>query len=149
MSSIRLLTSLWDVLRWVPMPMCRPPLPPRARAFENVVSLTTREAAVAVPASEIVAGIKARYTDMTAIISAEMGAPIKLSREQQAAGALAHFQITAQILETFEFDRPMGNTTVTLEPVGVCGMITPWNWPANQVACKVAPRHWPPAARWC
>lgn len=106
------------------------------RAFETF-SLTSRDERVAL-LGRIVAVFQRRYEEMAQIISAEMGCPITLSREQQTGGALAHFAFTMKCLKTFEFDRQLGNTLVTKEPVGVCGMITPWNWPVNQIACKVA-----------
>jgi aldehyde dehydrogenase (NAD+) len=106
------------------------------RAFETF-SVTTREERVAL-LERVVAVFRARYEEMATIISLEMGCPIKLSREQQTGGALAHFAFTKKILQGFEFDHQIGNTLVTKEAVGVCGMITPWNWPVNQIACKVA-----------
>lgn len=106
------------------------------RAFE-AFSMTTREERVAL-LERICEVLKTRFNDLATIISSEMGCPIKLAREQQAGGALGHFAITKQILKTFEFDQQRGRTLVTKEPVGVCGMISPWNWPANQIACKVA-----------
>lgn len=72
-------------------------------------------------------------------ISDEMGAPMKFALRSQAASGLRHFQATLEVLETFPFEERRGTTQVRREPIGVCGLITPWNWPVNQIACKVAP----------
>jgi acyl-CoA reductase-like NAD-dependent aldehyde dehydrogenase len=82
--------------------------------------------------------LEARLEDMGAVISSEMGAPIVLAVQQQARGALLHFQFAAEAIKTFSFEEKHGGSTVRREAVGVCALITPWNWPANQVACKVA-----------
>jgi len=82
---------------------------------------------------------KSRMEEMAAIISQEMGAPILLSRKSQAPAGLAHFMETAKVLEHFKFEELKGSSLMRKEPVGVCGLITPWNWPMNQVVAKVAP----------
>src|SRR5207244_3562900 len=68
-----------------------------------------------------------------------MGAPIWLARAAQAAAGLAHFFEMAKVLGSFKFEELRGSTLMRREPIGVCGLITPWNWPVNQIACKVAP----------
>src|SRR5258708_26990724 len=68
-----------------------------------------------------------------------MGAPLLLARAAQAVAGLGHIGTARAVLADFEFERTMGRTLLVREPVGVCGMITPWNWPLNQIACKVAP----------
>src|SRR5438046_3656819 len=68
-----------------------------------------------------------------------MGAPIGLSRAAQAPAGLAHFLEIVRVLRHFQFEELKGSTLMRKEPIGVCGMITPWNWPLNQIACKVAP----------
>ncbi len=68
-----------------------------------------------------------------------MGAPISLSRKAQAPAGLAHFAEIVKVLGHFQFEELKGSTLMRKEPVGVCGLITPWNWPMNQIACKVAP----------
>ncbi len=83
--------------------------------------------------------IGARSEDLANVISAEMGAPSFLAKAAQAPTGLMHFVTTAGILQDFEFEEEIGTTLVVKEPVGVVGMITPWNWPLNQIACKVAP----------
>ena len=87
----------------------------------------------------IIAEYKVRYNDMASAISEEMGAPISLSMKAQAAAGLVHFETALQVLKDFSFEEKAGNSQVFKEPIGVCGLITPWNWPMNQVLCKVAP----------
>ncbi|MEO1694597.1 MAG: aldehyde dehydrogenase family protein [Pseudomonadota bacterium] len=81
---------------------------------------------------------KARFNDMGAVISEEMGAPISFATRMQAGAGLSHFKVMAKLLEDYPFEETRGTTTVLHQPIGVIGMITPWNWPANQMACKVA-----------
>ena len=87
----------------------------------------------------ILAVYKARNEEMAQAITNEMGAPISLSRKAQVPAGLAHLFEAARVLETFNFEERRGSTLMRKEPVGVCGLITPWNWPMNQVVCKVAP----------
>lgn len=82
---------------------------------------------------------RAHMNEMAEIISAEMGAPMSLSRAAQAPSGMAHFSAMVEVLRTFKFEELKGTTLMRKEPVGVCGLITPWNWPVNQIACKVAP----------
>lgn len=92
---------------------------------------------------EMFAAIIAVYTrrldEMAQAISTEMGAPIRLAKRAQAMAGLGHLKEIARVLEDYAFDSMVGGTLVAREPVGVCGLITPWNWPMNQIACKVAP----------
>ena len=87
----------------------------------------------------IVRVYQTKYEELAKTISTEMGAPIWLSKAAQAATGLAHFTQAIEVLKTYEFEEKRGKTLVVREPVGVCGLITPWNWPINQIACKVAP----------
>jgi aldehyde dehydrogenase (NAD+) len=80
-----------------------------------------------------------RLDEMAEAISSEMGAPIIMAKDSQAYCGNAHIEATIKALEEFEFERPRGSTTVVYEGIGVCGLITPWNWPMNQIASKVAP----------
>ncbi|RWY66057.1 aldehyde dehydrogenase family protein [Rhizobium leguminosarum] len=80
-----------------------------------------------------------RNDEIGDIISKEMGAPLAMARSQQAGIGLAHFSETIKAMEAFDFDYMQGTTRIIHEPVGVVSMITPWNWPINQIACKVAP----------
>lgn len=89
--------------------------------------------------TDIAARCAARRDDFAAAITAEMGAPKKLSENAQAPMGVVHFKVTAAALKNFAFEEPSGESVVLREPIGVCGLITPWNWPLNQVACKVAP----------
>ena len=68
-----------------------------------------------------------------------MGAPLWLSKAAQAATGAGHFGTFMEVLKNYNFDEDKGTTRLRKEPVGVCGLITPWNWPINQIACKVAP----------
>ena len=81
----------------------------------------------------------ARYNDVASAISAEMGAPITFSQKAQAATGVGHLRSTIAALEAMELEEKIGKSTVLKEPIGVCGLITPWNWPINQIMCKVAP----------
>ncbi|PDT42853.1 MULTISPECIES: aldehyde dehydrogenase family protein [Sinorhizobium] len=87
----------------------------------------------------IVTILKRRNDELGDIISREMGAPLAMARAEQAAIGAAHFEQTIKAFETFAFEYMQGSTRIVHEPVGVVGMITPWNWPINQIACKVAP----------
>jgi len=82
---------------------------------------------------------KKRYADMAAAITEEMGAPAVLSQKAQAAMGIGHLQSALGVLKNYHFQEPRGTTMIVKEPIGVCGLITPWNWPVNQIACKVAP----------
>ena len=107
------------------------------RAFATF-SQTTREDRLAL-LGRIVDAYKARYNDMAAAITEEMGAPASLSQAAQAAIGIGHFQAAQAILQSYIFEEMRGTTLIAREPIGVCGFITPWNWPINQIACKVAP----------
>ena len=82
---------------------------------------------------------QARHDEMAATISQEMGAPMWLAKRAQAAAGLGHFFEMKKVLASFVFEELKGSTLMRKEPIGVCGLITPWNWPVNQIACKVAP----------
>ncbi len=82
---------------------------------------------------------KDRYDEMAMAISVEMGAPISFATAAQADCGRGHINAAIESLKTFEFERQVGNTRIVREPIGVCGFITPWNWPINQISCKVAP----------
>ena len=80
-----------------------------------------------------------RYNDIADAIREEMGAPQELAAGAQAFCGLGHLQQAAKVLKNFQFEEDLGSTRVFKEPIGVCGLITPWNWPVNQISCKVAP----------
>mgnify|MGYP003298722647 CR=1 FL=1 len=82
---------------------------------------------------------QSRYDEIAETISSEMGAPLWLSKAAQAATGAGHLGTFLEILKNYEFEEDRGNTRIRKEAVGVCGFITPWNWPINQITCKVAP----------
>ena len=86
----------------------------------------------------IIKEYEARLTEIAEVISDEMGAPMWLSNVAQAASGLGHFKTTLNYLKSFEFEKDDDGFTLRKEPIGVVGMITPWNWPINQVSTKVA-----------
>ena len=87
----------------------------------------------------IIDAYKDRYKEIAAAITAEMGAPTTFAQKAQAASGLGHLMATMGALKNMEMEEKAGSTTLLKEPVGVCGLITPWNWPINQITCKVAP----------
>jgi aldehyde dehydrogenase (NAD+) len=107
------------------------------RAFETF-SLTTKQERIAL-LEKILAVYQRRYGEFVETISKEMGAPVWLSNAAQAAVGVMHLKQTIQTLKDFEFEKIQGTTGILHEAVGVVGMITPWNWPINQIMCKAAP----------
>jgi aldehyde dehydrogenase (NAD+) len=107
------------------------------RAFETF-SRTTKEERLAL-LQKIFDAYQKHYGEMVETISREMGAPLGLSKAAQAATGLGHLGETMRILKDYNFQETRGSTEIVREPVGVCGLITPWNWPINQITCKVAP----------
>ena len=87
----------------------------------------------------VIAEYQKRYADMAAAITEEMGAPVLLAQKAQAAMGLGHLQTALAVLKDYPFQELRGSTMIVKEAIGVCGLITPWNWPVNQIACKVAP----------
>ncbi len=106
-------------------------------AFDGFAA-TTREERIAL-LERIVAGFRARIDDVAAAMTLEMGAPKGFSRDVQAASGLEHLDRMIDVLRGFSFGERRGRSFVSKEAIGVCGFITPWNWPVNQIACKVAP----------
>ena len=80
-----------------------------------------------------------RSDEIAEAISKEMGAPINLSKNAQAASGLGHLATATATLKNYKFEEMSGSTLIRKEPIGVVGMITPWNWPMNQITCKVGP----------
>src|SRR5690348_7682497 len=107
------------------------------RAFETF-SQTSREERIAL-LTKVIDGYKARMKDIGAAVSDEMGAPLPMAERLQAGAGLGHLMNTLEVLKKYEFEERLGSAMIVREPVGVVGMITPWNWPLNQIACKVAP----------
>jgi aldehyde dehydrogenase (NAD+) len=107
------------------------------RAFETF-GQSSRDERVAL-LERIITGYQARLAEIAETISQEMGAPMWLAKAAQAPAGLAHLTQALEVLKSYEFVENRGSTRIIREPVGVCGFITPWNWPINQIACKVAP----------
>ena len=107
------------------------------RAFRTF-SRTTREERLAL-LRPVVEAYEARSDDLARAVSREMGAPLAFARESQIGIGLAHLQKMVETLEQFEFEERKGTAFVVKEPIGVVGLITPWNWPLNQITCKVGP----------
>ncbi|MEM8747089.1 MAG: aldehyde dehydrogenase family protein [Actinomycetota bacterium] len=107
------------------------------RAFETWSQTSVEERLALL--NKITELLGARADDLASTISAEMGAPTGLAKAAQAASGLGHFATTAAVLSGFEFEEKVGTSLIVKEPIGVVGMITPWNWPINQISCKVAP----------
>src|SRR5208283_5112525 len=82
---------------------------------------------------------RSRSDEMAETISGEMGAPLSLSLAAQVPAGLRHLSEIVKVLGYFKFEEIKGSTLMCKEPIGVCGLITPWNWPLNQIVCKVAP----------
>ena len=80
-----------------------------------------------------------RSEDLAQAVSQEMGAPLAFAREAQVWAGRVHLEATIEALETYEFSRLRGTSLIVKEPIGVAALITPWNWPLNQIVCKVAP----------
>jgi aldehyde dehydrogenase (NAD+) len=87
----------------------------------------------------IIQAYKARYDDIAKAISLEMGAPAWLATKAQAATGIGHLNQIMTVLKDYEFEKLEGRTMIIREAIGVCGFITPWNWPINQIMCKAAP----------
>ena len=87
----------------------------------------------------ITAAFRERRDEIGAAISAEMGAPAMFARRSQAGSGIEHLRAAAAALKSMKLEEDIGSSLVVREPIGVCGLITPWNWPINQIACKVAP----------
>lgn len=112
-----------------------------ARAFESW-SRTAKEERIALV--ERIFTIYARRADeMAEAICLEMGAPIDLAKSAQAVSGLSHIRTFIRVAKEFQFERPLGshapNDRILYDAAGVCGLITPWNWPMNQVTLKVIP----------
>jgi len=99
---------------------------------------TSREERIAL-LENIISVYRRRIDEVARAISDEMGAPMKFARHAQAASGLEHLTTTLAVLKEFEFEETLGSTLIRREPIGVCALITPWNWPINQISCKVAP----------
>src|SRR6478752_10129998 len=107
------------------------------RAFASW-SQTSREERLDV-LQAILAEYQKRAGDLADAVTEEMGAPPSLAAGPQVNLGLGHLATAIDVLKNYEFEEQHGSTLVVKEPIGVCGLITPWNWPINQIACKVFP----------
>ncbi|MBB3955349.1 aldehyde dehydrogenase family protein [Novosphingobium sediminicola] len=107
------------------------------RAFGSF-SQTTKEERIALLGA-IIEAYKARIADIAEAISTEMGCPISTSSTAQAGSGLGHLANALAALQAYEFEEKIGDNKVVREAIGVVGLITPWNWPMNQIVAKVAP----------
>jgi aldehyde dehydrogenase (NAD+) len=107
------------------------------RAFPSY-SATSRDVRLAL-LKQIIALYEERADELSSAMTAEMGSPITFSHEVQTVNALNHFKEMVSVLSSYKFESFMDNTLIRREPIGVCGLITPWNWPLNQVTSKLAP----------
>jgi len=107
------------------------------RAFDAYSRTTPAERLALL--ERVLAAYQAHYDEIASAISTEMGAPITLAKGSQTRIGVGHISAMIEVLKTFPFEELRGTTRLIQEPVGVCALITPWNWPMNQVAAKVVP----------
>jgi aldehyde dehydrogenase (NAD+) len=88
--------------------------------------------------NNVISEYENRYDDFVQTITEEMGAPIWLSEKAQASTGIKNLHETLDALEEYQFEKKEGDYTLIREPIGVIGMITPWNWPMNQITTKVS-----------
>ena len=108
-----------------------------AKAFESF-SQTSKQERIEL-LERIIASYQKFMPAIAEAVSDEMGAPTGLANAAQAPSGLGHLMTTLAVLKDFEFEEDLGSARIVREPAGVCGFITPWNWPLNQIVCKVAP----------
>jgi aldehyde dehydrogenase (NAD+) len=109
-----------------------------ARTAFEAFAATSRQERVAL-LERVIEVYTSCIKDIGAAISDEMGAPLPFAERSQAGAGLAQLRTVLQALKTYRFEERLGAAMILREPIGVVGMITPWNWPINQIACKVAP----------
>lgn len=107
------------------------------RAFESFSRTSVAERIALI--ERVLEAYNARAADMAEAISLEMGAPLSLAKSAQVGSGIGHLLSAARALEEFQFEEQIGNSLVVHEPIGVVALITPWNWPLNQIVSKVAP----------
>jgi aldehyde dehydrogenase (NAD+) len=108
-----------------------------SRAFETFSEASVEDRLLLL--RRIIDVYKIKSEEIADAISMEMGAPLWFARKAQVPAGLGHLLEAVKVLEHFQFEQVKGSTLMRKEPIGVCGLITPWNWPMNQIACKVAP----------
>jgi aldehyde dehydrogenase (NAD+) len=101
-------------------------------------SQTSREERLEV-LGRILAEYQTRFGDLVTAVTEEMGAPASLAQRAQVPAGMGHLATAIEVLKNYKFEEDRGQTMIVREPIGVCSFITPWNWPLNQIACKVAP----------
>ena len=109
-----------------------------AKAAFKTFSQTTREERIALM-GRIIEEYKKRAMDLAVSMAKEMGAPVSFASTAQVGAGVGGFMGTIEALKNFAFEEQMGGAKIAYEPIGVVGLITPWNWPLNQIALKVAP----------
>lgn len=109
-----------------------------AKAAFKTFSQTTREERIALM-GRIIEEYKKRAMDLAVSMAKEMGAPVSFASTAQVGAGIGGFMGTIEALKNFAFEEHMGGAKIVYEPIGVVGLITPWNWPLNQIALKVAP----------
>jgi aldehyde dehydrogenase (NAD+) len=107
------------------------------RAFDAYSQTTPAERLALL--ERVLVAYKAHYDEIAQAISSEMGAPITLAKGSQTRIGVGHISAMIDVLKSFKFEERQGTIRLIQEPVGVCALITPWNWPMNQVAAKVVP----------
>jgi aldehyde dehydrogenase (NAD+) len=107
------------------------------RAFDGYSRTTPQERLALM--ERILIAYKAHYDEIAQAICTEMGAPITLAKGSQTRIGVGHISAMIEVLKSFKFEETRGKVRLVQEPVGVCALITPWNWPMNQVAAKVVP----------
>jgi len=101
-------------------------------------SQTSREERLDV-LNRILVEYQKRFGDLAVAVTEEMGAPASLAQRAQVPIGMGHLSTAVEVLKTFKFEEERGPTLIVKEAIGVCSFITPWNWPLNQIVCKVAP----------
>jgi len=109
-----------------------------AKAAFETFSQTSVEERVAL-LERIIESYKDKMGEIAVTVSQEMGAPMSLANAAQAPAGLGHLMFALNSLKAFPFEEDVGTARIVREPIGVCGLITPWNWPLNQIAAKVGP----------
>jgi aldehyde dehydrogenase (NAD+) len=107
------------------------------RAFQTFSKTSVAERAALL--QKIIAAYQKKMPEIAATVSKEMGAPLSLANAAQAPAGLGHLMYTLNALNSFEWEKDVGRSRIVHEPIGVCALITPWNWPLNQIAAKVGP----------
>ena len=106
------------------------------QAFHDASALSLQQKKIIL--QEIIDGMDERREDFAQVISEEMGAPIKVARGAQFSSGKVHFVNTLKVIDSFSFSEVHDNITLNKLPIGPVGMITPWNWPLNQMCTKIA-----------